>query len=252
MMTRKIKDIVMALKFLGLPNELLLLVAGRLGAKDLASFLSCNRHLRGLLTSLLHRIAIQDVGGLTALQWAALKGHESLARFLLRNGAEVDVRQYPPSYTALHLAAQKGNTEVVRLLLANGATIEIMDRRYETALHMAAMRGKIDVVRLLLDKGADVAVWNLYRSQPLHLAAEGLREDVVRLLLEKGANIKVMNWNNHTPLSLAEEQANSPQKQAVVKLLKEAAGELPNPAEGGWLISLQTRRRLFLARRRSD
>lgn len=238
----------MASKFLDLPNELLLFVARRLRAKDLASLLCCSRHLCGLLTSFLHGFAIQDVDGLTALQWAALKGHESLARFLLRKGAEVDFRRHPPSYTALHLAAQEGNTEMVRLLLENGATIEIMDRRFETALHMAAMRGKIGVVRLLLDKGADVAVWNLYRSQPLHLAAEGLREDVVRLLLDKGANIKVMNWNNHTPLSLAEEQANSPKKRAVVKLLKDAADEFPNTVEEGWLISLQTRRRLFLAR----
>lgn len=239
-------------KFLDLPNELLFFVAKRLRAKDLASLLCCNRHLCGLLTSFLHGLAIQDVDGLTALQWAALKGHESLARFLLMNGAEVDVRQHPPSYTALHLAAQQGNTSVVRLLLASGATIETMDRRFETALHMAAMRGKVDVVRLLLEKGADFAVWNLYRSQPLHLAAQGLREDVVRLLLEKGANIKVMNWNDNTPLSLAEGQANSPQQRAVVKLLKEAAGESPNPVEERWLISLQTRRRLFLARRRSD
>lgn len=248
MITTSSRYTAMAPTFLSLPNELLLLVAEKLGAKDLASLLCCNRHLRRLLTSLLHGMAIQDVDGLTALQWAALKGHESLASFLLGNGAEVDVRQYPPSYTALHLAAQEGNTEVVRLLLASGATIEIMDRRFETALHMAAMRGKVDVVRLLLDKGADVAVWNLYRSQPLHLAAEGLWESVVKLLLEKGANIKVANWNNHTPLSLAEEQANSPQKQAVVKILKEAAGELPNAAGEGWLISLQARRRLFLAR----
>lgn len=237
----------MTSELLNLPNELIILTAENLDAKDLASFLCCNRRLRSLLTSLLHELAVQDIDHLTALQWAALKGHESLARLVLERGAAVDVKRR--SQTALHLAAQEGNVEVVRLLLENGATIEIMDRRFETALHMAAARGKVEVVKLLLEKGADVAAWNLYRSQPLHLAAEGLWEGVVRLLLEKGATMKVMNWNNHTPLSLAETQANSIQKQVVVKLLREARGDSPDTVEqGSWLISLHARRRLFLGR----
>ncbi|KAI1712177.1 ankyrin repeats (many copies) domain-containing protein [Ditylenchus destructor] len=58
--------------------------------------------------------------------------------------------------TALHFAAFKGHTEAVKLLLSRGANLEAKDFRHLTALHLAARNGHKELLKYLLDSGAEV------------------------------------------------------------------------------------------------
>ncbi len=84
---------------------------------------------------------------------------DSLARFLLKSGAEVNTRgEY--GETALMLAAQANSVALAEELLKRGANPNIRDRRGETALMRAARGGFPDMARLLLSSGADKKLTN--------------------------------------------------------------------------------------------
>lgn len=93
----------------------------------------------------------------TALHLAALKGHLSVVKFLVENGATVDIYDQPDcGNTPLLLASCRGHTEIVKYLLDNGANIEDdFSSDSQTPLIIAAERDHFDTVSLLLEYGAD-------------------------------------------------------------------------------------------------
>lgn len=107
---------------LGLPNELLILVASYIDLpRYVYALLRTNQRLAFITTPLLHKLAVQNRRGRTALQWAAYRGHLGLAKLLLSkdtNHAPV-VHGYP--MTPLYYAVKSSRFEVVKLLLDHGA-----------------------------------------------------------------------------------------------------------------------------------
>jgi Ankyrin repeats (many copies) len=61
--------------------------------------------------------------GYTPLDWAAVRGHAAVAKYLIRRGANVNAAD-GAGWTPLHLAAQKGHLELVKLLVKSGADVE--------------------------------------------------------------------------------------------------------------------------------
>lgn len=189
---------------LGLPNELLLLVAENLKQlKNMSSFLRANRRLASLLTPLLHRCAMEDVGPLSALQWAVWKGHETLARILLDKGVDIDyfAPRHIPSRsrggfrnargdrTALYCAVDCQNLAMVKLLLDKGADVNLNEPGTAKPLHAAVYHCNRVMVEILLDNGADTECLDMRGYTPLLCAVIASQYTLVCLLLERGADI---------------------------------------------------------------
>jgi hypothetical protein len=68
----------------------------------------------------------QDAAGLTALTWAAWKGHTGIAALLLEKGADPSLRD-TAGRTALMLAAREGHQDIAALLLSKGADPNLRD-----------------------------------------------------------------------------------------------------------------------------
>lgn len=136
------------------PNEILLIVAGTLGIRDVNSLLKTCRHLAALLTPELRKLAVQDKDGTTALHWAAAKGHGPLVKLVLEIGkcAAIDGRD-ATGKTPLQYAVAAGHVEIVRLLLDLGAEFPVQDRGVKIALHYAARDGNITHLQELLRYG---------------------------------------------------------------------------------------------------
>ena len=129
--------------------------------------------------------------GMTALHFAAERGHADVARALIDAGAAVDAGTRIGRYAPLHLAARGGHGPVVALLLEAGADANAATTNSGvTALHLAA--ASVDgrpAVAALLDHGADPNAREGSAGQtPLMFAAAANRPAAAAALLEAGAD----------------------------------------------------------------
>ena len=160
-----------------------------------------------------------DLGGYTALLFAARHGAVDAARRLLAAGANVDDTA-PDGRGALLLAAHGGHAGFVRFLLAAGANPNASAAGY-TALHAAVLQGDPGMVEALLAAGArpDAQVVEATRvtrngqvlmigdhllgATPFALAAKFAEGGIMRALLAAGADGVLPLRNGWTPLMLA-------------------------------------------------
>lgn len=116
--------------------------------------------------------------GLTALGYAAAKGHLEIIELLLRTGANPNTSG---EVTTLQ-SGVLGGLEAVRLLIQAGADVNRADKYGETALMSAAALGKLDIVKELLKNGADPKLKDKKGDTALQQAQRNQRTDVVDLL----------------------------------------------------------------------
>ena len=131
------------------------------------------RQMYFLLLPRLQKLGLDDIEvGLTALQWAAQNGHETLANQAILGGAKI----HEPSSklrgrTPLHLAVLGSHIGVIRILAKHGAALSTKLDSSSTALHLAAKNGKAKSIAVLLELGADMMCTNNLGDTPAHSAA---------------------------------------------------------------------------------
>ena len=160
-----------------------------------------------------------DLGGYTALLFAARQGTVDSARLLLASGANVNDTG-PDGRSALLVAAHSGHRALVEVLLAEGANPNASAAGY-TALHAAVLQDDRGMLDALLAAGArpDAQVTGATRvtrngqvlmigdhllgATPFALAAKFAEADIMRALLAAGADGVLPLRNGWTPLMLA-------------------------------------------------
>jgi ankyrin repeat protein len=147
---------------------------------------------------------------------------------LLRNGAEVDVRERRGGATPLMNAAAFGSIETMKLLIDKGADVNARSTAGATALMWAA--ADLAKVRLLVERGADVNVVSESGRTALLLAALSDRSGpIVRLLLTHGANAQVVDSTGMTTLHAATFGNDS---DSIAQLVAAGVNVSPGDAQG--------------------
>jgi len=122
--------------------------------------------------------------GFTPLGLACYFGQYEIARYLVLKGADVNLpsnngfRVYP-----LHSAAAGNYTQIARMLIENNAQVNVKQQAGATALHSAAQNGNIDLLILLLEHGADVNIRMEGGKLPADLAREKGFEEIAEALV---------------------------------------------------------------------
>jgi uncharacterized protein len=112
---------------------------------------------------------MEQLGGFTALLFAARSGDVDMARLLL--DSEADIEAVAGNETsALVIATHSGHPALAELLLERGANANTIGAGY-TALHAAILRGDLETVNALLAHGADPEA-RLLRPNPVQRASE--------------------------------------------------------------------------------
>ncbi|KAL6798332.1 Pfs, NB-ARC and ankyrin domain protein [Trichoderma sp. SZMC 28012] len=147
------------------------------------------------------------------LEAAISNKHELIVNLLLANGAKFDDTTQN-GRTFFSIAAGKGLYSLVEQSLNSGVEF---DTKYEgrTPLSYAAQSGSEATVKLLLDRGSEINTQDDDGRTPLSYAAESGYESTVQLLLERGAEIDIQDNNQKTPLSYGAHQNN----EAVLEVL---------------------------------
>lgn len=111
--------------------------------------------------------------GFTPLGLACYFGQFEIARYLVLKGADVNLpsdngfRVFP-----IHSAAANNYTDIARVLIENGANVNVRQQAGATPLHSAAQNGNLELLILLLEHGAEINV----RMEGGRLPADMARE----------------------------------------------------------------------------
>jgi ankyrin repeat protein len=109
----------------------------------------------------------------------------------------------------LFWATLRGHTEVVKYLLDNGADVNLKNHRNTTALHWAALNNYLEIAKILIEYGADINALDNYESTPLMYAVNGKASlELIKLLIDSGADCDLKNKYGKTCYSLAENDEN--------------------------------------------
>ena len=141
------------------------------------------------------------------LQQASTRGRFDFAKFLIKEGA--DVNEVRGGESPLHLASTYNHPEIAKLLLGAGAEVDAKNDEGSTPLHVASYHGNAKVVELLIkhnaqhdtkdDKGRTPLFWVVRRSRKAR-DWEKRKEyiEAARLLIRLGASKDVVDYKGQT------------------------------------------------------
>lgn len=94
-----------------------------------------------------------DTTGWTPLHYAAAGNHVEIVKFMIENGADINLKTTTDGKDALHWAAFHGHLPVVELLVSMGAKINEKDDDGYTALEIAKQTEKRNLIHYLEEHG---------------------------------------------------------------------------------------------------
>jgi len=118
----------------------------------------------------------------TALAISSFNGNKEIVDMLLQKGADPNVYDdmgIPPILGA----ARQNHADIIEMLLKNKAEVNIKNKSgEETALHYAAEYNSADAAKILLANGADKTAKNTSGNTPLDIAKNKKSDKVIELL----------------------------------------------------------------------
>jgi ankyrin repeat protein len=175
-----------------------------------------------------------DYSNPVLISFAALHGHDALARKLVSLGA--DLRQSDTNgRTVLMSAARGGVVWLIALCIQAGENIDVKDGEGYTPLMEAARNGHFEAVKFLVNIGANINHTSDYNGETvLHSAIFGKNQKTIQWLIEQGADLAAemndLTTGIVTPLMSA---AASGQAKVVEMLIKAGADVNQRDSEDG-------------------
>ncbi len=132
-----------------------------------------------------HPDAVNDYAadGFTPLGLACYFGQAEVARYLVLKGADVNLpSKNGYSVYPLHSAVAGNYTDIARMLINNGAQVNIKQQAGVTPLHSAAQNGNTELLVVLLEHGAEVNTRMEGGKLPADLAKEKGFNEIAEIL----------------------------------------------------------------------
>ncbi|KAI9921239.1 hypothetical protein PsorP6_000510 [Peronosclerospora sorghi] len=148
--------------------------------------------------------AFQNKKGESVLHVAAAEDQLEIVRYLVANGAMLNLQEKKHRFTPLMLAlAQQPPSfeEIFQILLKGKPDLNVQDSSGQTALHLATEYEEETVLKLLLKAKANVNAVDMKKMTALHIAVGKGNLEIVQLLIETGrANVNAVDGKGNTPL----------------------------------------------------
>jgi ankyrin repeat protein len=116
---------------------------------------------------------------------AACENLPQTIQALINEGAEIELSREGDGLTALMLSAWFGHLENVKVLVKNRAQLDVRNRSGGSALSCAAQQGFLEIVRYLVRHGADTKIIDIDGDTPLATAQKLNRSAVAEYLAQQ-------------------------------------------------------------------
>jgi len=169
-----------------------------------------------------------DKFGRTPLMYSCLGDHSECAEFLIKCGADVNMKDML-GRTSLLWAAHKGNFSCLKLLLSRGADWKEKDNEGQTSLHLSTSHKCSKCSSFLfryIPPGA-IDDQDVNKRTAMHTAASYGNVDQVCLLIKKNSNVGIPDIEGKTPLHYAA-MSRDPQAVECVQRILETAPSVIN------------------------
>ncbi|GJL94806.1 MAG: hypothetical protein DHS20C05_12110 [Hyphococcus sp.] len=191
---------------MGTPKNLTLHQAARFGnIKRIKTFLKSGVNIDSI-----------DGFGMTALAWASARGRNHVVRFLVNQGADINLPSGVADRTPITWSIISDDYNTVKSLANSNADLNRFSTRrnryggvIERPISIAALKGNLKVIELLLRKGAKPEEFMEQEEiSALGYAVMSQKADVVRTFLQAGSNPNAVNWSRdehegEAPLGIA-------------------------------------------------
>ena len=148
-----------------------------------AAALGRSTHLVRILARQPDLVAAFADDGFQPLGLACFFGHLEAADYLVKAGAPVNVPSNNAlSVTPLQSATAGNHVQVARMLLKNGANPNVRERGGFTPLHAAADNGNVEIIQILIFAGADLKAKSDDGKLPIDLAEAKGHTQAVEML----------------------------------------------------------------------
>ncbi|XP_042628478.1 B-cell lymphoma 3 protein homolog isoform X1 [Cyprinus carpio] len=144
-------------------------------------------------------LEIRNYEGLTPLHLAVQNGDKTLAKILLKNGAEINAGDNKSGRSPLVHAVENNFTDMVIFLIESGCDVNAQSYSGNTALHSACGRGHIEIVRVLLKNGADSSLKNNHNDTAIMVAKNKKVSDVLRGRGTRSCTVKTSSNGSLSP-----------------------------------------------------
>ncbi len=139
----------------------------------------------------------KDFASVTPIDYAAYRDYKDVVKYLVENGA----------YETLFSAVVTENLPKIEQLIEKGQNINVKIRfGDETPLHLAVEVNSIGAARFLISKKAEINAKDLGGDTPLHFAARENRPQIAKILIENGADPNIKNKLGKTAYDIAQNQ----------------------------------------------
>ena len=136
-----------------------------------------------------------DDSGMSAIHWAALRGHTTIIDKIYNAGGDLDILNSGLN-SALHIAASQGHNATVQYLLDRGADIRSRNLRDRDALFMSVLycrrEKKLgDVLRVEFSRGVDANQFDSSDTAPIHECAARSLAMPIKYLVDERADVNL-------------------------------------------------------------
>ncbi|GAB1603886.1 hypothetical protein Ahia01_000669900, partial [Argonauta hians] len=124
-----------------------------------------------------------DLGGSSPLHYAVDNGRCELIEWIIKNGADVNIRDKVTGWTPLiRCASLSGKKMVALTLIRNGANVNIQDNSGKTCLMVAVLNGHQPLVETLLLNNANVKILNKNGHSAYEIAVSLEKRRIIQTL----------------------------------------------------------------------
>ncbi|KAF5286936.1 hypothetical protein FQR65_LT12395 [Abscondita terminalis] len=149
-------------------------------------------------------INLTDNEGMTAFLCACETASVDVVKKMRPNVADIKLQCNSDKKTALHLASINRNNDVARFLVDEGADINLTDNQGMTAFLYACKSGDIDIVKKMRSHVENINLQcSLYKRSALHLAFINKNIAIAQYLIDEGADVNLTDCYGMTPFFCA-------------------------------------------------